>query len=307
MTSMRPAVRLPALGVGTWAWGDTAYWGPGAAAGAGVVDAFVASLAAGVRLFDTAEVYGHGASEKSVGVLGERSGEALVLATKFAPLRGRGGARALRPALKASLARLRVPRVDLYQVHWADFEEASIDDLMGAMADVVAEDLVAGVGVSNFSAHELRAAHAALARRGIALTSNQVRYNALHRDPERDGVRDACLELGVTLLAYGPLEQGILAGTYAPGAVLAGRREQAEWFTDDALRAAQPLVALLRELAAERGVPMEQVALNWLRAKPGVVPLPGARSGAQAARNAGALAWTLDAEAAARIDRWGRG
>nr|MBK7067183.1 aldo/keto reductase [Deltaproteobacteria bacterium] len=103
-----------------------------------MLDAFMASVEAGATLFDTAEVYGHGASEQVLGWLARRSGAPVVLATKYAPLRGRGGRKVL-PALKNSLRRMGIGRVDLYQIHWADFEEASIDDLMGASADAAAE------------------------------------------------------------------------------------------------------------------------------------------------------------------------
>lgn len=304
------SLRVPSLGVGAWSWGDVRYWGYGERhSSRDVVDAFMASVEAGATLFDTAEVYGHGDSEMVLGWLARRSGAPVVLATKFAPLRGRGGARALLPALKNSLRRMGVARVELYQIHWADFEEASIDDLMAALADAVAEGLVTAVGVSNFSAAEMRRAHAALARRGVALASNQVRYNALHRAPETDGVLDACRELGASLLAYSPLEQGVLLGSYGAGKVPAGPRGEAPWFASEHLAAAAPVAALLREVGeAEGRRPPEQVALNWLRAKPGVIPLAGARNGEQAARNAGALGWTLSEEGAARIDeatkRW---
>ncbi len=263
----------------------------------------MASVEAGVTLFDTAEVYGHGASEQVLGWLVRKSKAPVVLATKFAPLRGRGGAKALRPALAGSLRRMGVAKVDLYQVHWADFEEASIDDLMAALADVVDEGLVTAVGVSNFSASEMRRAHAALARRGVSLASNQVRYNLLHRAAETDGVLDACRELGASLLAYSPLEQGVLLGTYAVGRAPDGPRGKAPWFADGHLAAAAPVVALLREIGRAEGErPAEQVALNWLRAKAGVIPLAGARTGEQATRNAGAMEWMLSEASVARLD-----
>lgn len=299
------ALRVPSLGVGAWSWGEARYWGYGERHGPrDAVDAFMASVEAGVKLVDTAEVYGHGESEKIVGWLARRSGAGVVVATKFAPLRGRGGARAVAPALRASLRRLGLPRVDLYQVHWADTAEAPLDDLMAAMASAVAEGLVAAVGVSNFTASEMRRAHAALARRGVALASNQVRYSLLHRAPEADGVLDACRELGASLLAYGPLEQGILAGSYGPGRPPPGPRAEAPPFARENLAAALPVVELLRDVGRRHGGrPPEQVALNWLRAHAGVIPLAGARTGAQAERNAGALGWSLAPEDVDRLDR----
>ena len=202
-------------------------------------------------------------------------------------------------------------RVDLYQAHWADIEECSIASLMSAMADAVEMGLARAIGVSNFTASEMREAHEALARRGIPLASNQVHYSLLHRAPEVDGVLDACRELGVTLLAYSPLEQGILCGSYGPDRVPDGPRAEAPWFARDNLIAALPVVEILCEIGRSYGDrPPEQVALNWLRAKAGVIPLAGARTGAQAERNVGALAWALSESDVARLDeattRWAR-
>src|SRR2546427_2657684 len=121
------------LGVGCWAWGDRPYWcyeedhGP-----RDVVDAFDACLDAGLDLFDTAEAYGWGKGEKIVGALARRSGRPLVIATKYAPLAGRGGGGAIPKGLAGSLKRLGLPRVDLYQLHWANSEEVPI----AAVADV---------------------------------------------------------------------------------------------------------------------------------------------------------------------------
>ncbi len=196
-----------------------------------VVDAFVASADAGVELFDTAEVYGDGESEKILGWMAQKRGGPIAVATKFGLLPGRD-ARWIPRALDASLKRLRLSRVDLYQIHWPDRTMASIDALMGGLAAAVTEGKARAVGVSNFNASEMRDAHAALARHGVPLASNQVRYSLLDRAPEADGVLDACRALGVTLLAYSPLAQGILTGKYAPGRAPAGPRAGHPEFAD---------------------------------------------------------------------------
>ncbi|HLY38209.1 MAG TPA: aldo/keto reductase [Candidatus Binatia bacterium] len=291
------------LGVGCWAWGDRRFWryeedhGP-----RDVVAAFSASIAAGLDLFDTAEAYGWGKSEQLLGALVRRSARPLVVATKYAPLAGRGGAGAIPKAIAGSLRRLGLPRIDLYQLHWADRDEAPIPAVMRAFADAVEAGQVRAIGVSNFSPAEMRAAHAMLARRGVPLASNQVRYSLLHRVPEDDGVLDACRELGVTLLAYSPLEQGLLTGKYAPGTLPAGPRAETHAFSSANVAAAQPVVAALRAIASARAVTPATVALAWLLAKPGVVPLAGAKSGEQAAENARALDVTLDAAEIAELD-----
>ena len=297
------ALEVMPLGVGCWAWGDRRYWryeedhGP-----RDVVAAFSASIAAGLDLFDTAEAYGWGKGEQLVGALVRRSGRPLVVATKYAPLAGRGGAAAIPKAIAGSLRRLGLPHIDLYQLHWADRDEAPIPAVMGTFADAVEAGRVRAIGVSNFSAAEMRAAHAALARRGIPLASNQVHYSLLHRAPEADGVRDACRELGVALLAYSPLEQGLLTGKYAPGALPAGPRADSDAFSAANVAAAQPVLATLRAIAGAHAVTPAAVALAWLLAKPGVVPLAGAKSGEQAEANARALDVTLAAAEMAELD-----
>jgi aryl-alcohol dehydrogenase-like predicted oxidoreductase len=210
--------------------------------------------------------------------------------------------------LAGSLKRLGLARIDLYQMHWADRDEAPIGAAMGFLADAVEAGHVRAVGVSNFGAAETREAHAALARRGVPLATNQVRYSLLHRSPEVDGVLDVCRELGVTLLAYSPLEQGLLSGKYRRGDVPPGLRGEGARFSAANLAAAEPVIAALRALAKAHGVDAAAVALAWLLAKPGVVPLAGAKNGEQAARNAKALAVKLDDAEMARLEeateRW---
>ncbi len=296
-------VHVAPLAVGTWSWGERRYWGyEGGYGPSDVVDAFVASTDAGLDLFDTAEVYGDGESEKILGWLAKKRGGPLAVATKFGLLPGRD-ARTLPRALDASLRRLRLERVDLYQIHWPDRSCAPIDALMDRLADAVAAGKVRAVGVSNYSATEMREAHAALARRGVPLASNQVRYSLVHRAPESDGVLDACRELGVTLLAYSPLEQGILSGKYAPGRMPEGPRAGHPEFGAENLSAAGALVQKLEEVgAAHGGARPEQIALAWLLAR-GVVPIAGAKTGEQATINAGALAIALLPDETAALDR----
>ena len=291
------------LGVGCWAWGDKRYWhydedhGP-----RDVVDAFDACLTAGLDLFDTAEAYGAGRGEKLLGWLARKSGRDLVVATKYAPIARRGGPAAIPKGLAGSLKRMGLPRIDLYQLHWADRDEVPIPETMNAFADAVESGQVRAVGVSNFRAGEMREAHAALARRGVPLATNQVHYSLLHRAPEVDGVLDACRELGVTLLAYSPLEQGLLCGTYHGEKRPPAPRSEAMWFSPDNVAAAQSVIATLRAMAALRGVDAAAVALAWLLAKPGVVPLAGAKTGEQATRNAKAIAVSLSEAEMAALD-----
>jgi aryl-alcohol dehydrogenase-like predicted oxidoreductase len=139
----------------------------------------------------------------------------------------------------------------------------------------------------------MRTAHAALARRGIPLASNQVEYSLLHRQPEVNGILDVCRELGITLIAYQPLASGALTGKYSAGDKPTGLRRFAPTFSRKRLEAVQPVVNLLREIGGRYGKTPAQVALRWLIENESVLPIPGAKNGKQASDNAGALSFAL--------------
>jgi aryl-alcohol dehydrogenase-like predicted oxidoreductase len=295
----RSDVHVSRLGVGAMTWGDPsgvarfhpaklAYGGP-----AGIEDeraALEASLAAGVTLFDTAAMYSFGAAERRLGKLA-RDHE-LQVATKF-PASMRARADDLPAALEASLARLGRSLVELYMHHYPT-GRVSIPRLMDVMADAVEAGKVRAIGVSNYSAEQLRQAHAALADRGIPLASIENGYSLLDRRVETNGVLDACRELGVTLIAYQPLASGALTGKYADGTRPSGlRRFMIRHFRGSGREALAPVVALLREIGDRHERTPAQVALRWLIEQGDVIPIPGAKSGSQAAANAGALSFGL--------------
>lgn len=295
----RTALQVPLLGVGTMTWGDPSglsRYTPAKLAYGGTEGpsqeegAFHASMDAGVTLFDTAAIYSNGASERRLGELAR--GTRALVATKFPP-----GLRAtaddLPRALEASLARLGRTTIDLYQHHFPS-RRVDIRSLMDAMADAVEAGTVRAVGVSNYSAAQMRLAHAALADRGVVLASNQVQYSLLHRRPETDGVLDACRELGITLLAYQPLASGALTGKYQDGTRPRGFRPLMPHFRSKGARAIAPVVALLAEIGRGHDRDAAQVALRWLVQREAVLPIPGAKNARQAAANAGALTFVLD-------------
>ena len=184
-------------------------------------------------------------------------------------------------ALDASLSRLRRPSVDLYQHHFPS-RRVDIPALMGLMADAVEAGKIRAVGVSNYSGAQMRTANEALSRRGLSLASNQVQYSLLHRQPEVDGVLDACREFSVTLIAYQPLASGALTGKYGDDARPSGLRRFHPTFRRAGLDALRPVVGLLREIGEAYGKSPGQVALRWLLEQEGVVPIPGAKNGEQA-------------------------
>jgi len=297
-------VLVSPIGVGAGAWAQ-ARWGYGATYGdREITEAYQASIDAGLTLFDTAEVYGDGGSERLLGALAR--GARVVLATKISPARAFFQRRlthaSFRRALAASLQRLGTDRIDLYQVHqpsWAP----SIRSLMEWMADAVRDGQIRAVGVCNYDAEQMRRAHEALGARGVPLASNQVEYSVLARAPERNGVLAACRELGVTLIAHSPLARGLLSGRYRPDAPPSDPRPMAPGELAARLRDVEPLCRVLAGIGERRGgKSVAQVALNWLLQQPGVVPIPGAKNAAQARANAGALGWSLSREDMDAVD-----
>lgn len=299
---------MPRLGVGVMTWGEArglARLHPAKAAygGADGVDeerrAFEASVAAGVNLFDTAAMYSGGASERRLGELA-RGGAALI-ASKF-PGSFFFRADDLPREIAASLARLGRSTIDLYQHHFPG-PGVSIPRLMDRLADAVAVGTIRAVGVSNYSAEQMRLAHAALADRGIPLASNQVEYSLLHRQPETNGVLEACRELGVTLIAYSPLAGGRLTGKYSAAKRARGFfRRLLPQYGGRAMAAAEPVLQLLREIGERHGKTPSQVALRWLIEDPIVLPIPGAKNSRQAAANVGALTFTLTSDDVSALD-----
>lgn len=301
-------VQVSRLGVGAMTWGDPsglARLHPAKLAYGGAhgfdeeKQALEVSLAAGVTLFDTAAMYSGGASERRLGELAR--GKPVVLATKFPPSPF-SRAESLPKELDASLARLGRSYVELYQHHFPS-PRIPIPKLMELMADAVEAGKVKAIGVSNYSAAQMRMAHAALARRGLPLASNQVEYSLLHRRPETNGVLDACRELGVTLIAYQPLASGALTGKYGAGVKPRGLRRWMPYFSGKGLQALEPVVRLLREIGEPYGKSPAQVALRWLIENERVLPIPGAKNGKQAADNAGALTFRLTPAEIEALDR----
>lgn len=298
-------ITLPPLGLGTWAWGDESTWGMGGydpdLSERTIREAWDASLDAGVTFIDTAEVYGSGASERIIGRLlaedrAAKRGTTPILATKFFPAPWKLDVEsALLRSLRASIERLGVEKVHLYQIHGPISLRGH-----GALADALAAGHEAGlldaVGVSNYSIREMRSIDRELRSRGLRLATNQIEFSLLRRSPESSGLIAACRELGVVPLAYSPIGQGRLTGKYSAANPPPGKRR----FSAHPMQRVDAVVAVLRRIgAAHDGHTPSQVALNWLIAK-GAVPIPGAKNRRQAEENAGALGWSLtDAELAA--------
>jgi aryl-alcohol dehydrogenase-like predicted oxidoreductase len=298
---------VTALGIGTWAWGDTLFWGYGNRYGAADVEAaFGAAIAAGVTFFDTAEIYGFGESERLLGRFMQSTPTPVRIATKYGPAPWRLSGSAVSEALSASLKRLQTDHVALYQVHWPFTFLMSQQTLMQALAEAFQQGRIGAVGVSNYSAEQMTQAHKLLAQWGVPLAANQVRYSLITRQIEAQGILKTAKQLGVTLLAYSPLAQGLLTGKYTPDHPPSGARKLDVRFQPQGLAKLSPVLELLQQLAEHHGRTPAQVALNWLMAQGSVIPIPGAKNAKQAEQNAGTLGWSLSSAEVVALEQVSR-
>jgi len=287
------------FGTGTWAWGDRLFWGYGRSYGEEDVRAvFLASLEAGINFFDTAEVYGQGRSESLLGKFIQESEAPVRIATKFMPYPWRLSRRSAQRALQGSLKRLGRDKVELYQIHMP-FPPLSIETWVSALGELAQSGLIGAVGVSNYDRDQTQRAYDILIRQGIPLASNQVEYHLLNRKIEKNGLLKHCQDLGVTVMAYSPLAQGLLTGKFTPENPPRGVRSR---YGAKLVVKVQALLKLMRQIGADHaGKTPAQVAINWTMCK-GTFTIPGAKTQRQMEENAGALGWSLTPDEVAALD-----
>lgn len=276
------------VGLGTWQFGSKE-WGYGDDYATGPArDIVRRARELGVTLFDTAEVYGFGRSEKILGEAlgGERS--SVVVASKLFPVAPLPAV--VRNRFEGSARRLQLAKIPLYQVHQPNPVVPDSVTMTG-MGELLREDRIGAVGVSNYSLERWQAADAALGR---PVVSNQVQFSLAHAAPLEDLVPFAERE-GRIVIAYSPLAQGLLGGRYSDSHRPGGVRAVNPLFGAENLRRAEPLLALVREVAAAHDATPSQVSLAWLLGLPRVVVIPGASSVAQLESNVAAAELELTA------------
>jgi aryl-alcohol dehydrogenase-like predicted oxidoreductase len=287
------------LGLGAWQWGDRMVWGYGQThTDEDIRKAFDVSLSLGIRFIDTAENYGSGFSERLLGKFLKETDQPVLIATKYFPWPWRFSKGFIPRALKGSLERLGVEAVDLYQIHWSS-PLMSPETMMEGMVECVKQGLTRTVGVSNFGHKKMIRAYTTLARHGIPLASNQVHYSLLSREVEKNGTLARCKELGIRLIAYSPLEKGLLTGKYSvenpPPGVRASQYAEL-------IKKIPPVIKVMQEIGQNHGgKTVAQVALNWLICK-GALPIPGAKNVVQAEQNAGGAGWQMSGDDIAMLD-----
>lgn len=269
-----------------------------------------AAIDSGINWFDTAEVYGNGSSERYLAnalKVNSQTDADVVIATKWLPLFRTAGN--IKKTIEQRLQSLGGYHIDLYQVHFP-FSFSSIEQVINQMADLVDEGKIRSIGVSNYSDEQMRLAHKVLAGRGLPLASNQVHYSLLNRRIENNGVLQTARELGSTIIAYSPLESGLLTGkfhsdpsSYDNAGIIRRVRLRAQ------LARSRKLIEMLSEIARAHGATPAQVALNWLVSfnKELVVAIPGASTVRQVQDNAAAMNLKLSSSELAKIDEFSRG
>ena len=268
-----------------------------------------AAIDCGITFFDTADIYGGTRSEQYLGRALGRRRQDVVVATKFGmqvdPEHKGAKPAYVRQALNDSLKRLGTDHVDLYQLHAPD-PETPIGDTLAALGEQVRAGKVREIGCSNFSAEQLRDAHAAVAGGAPRFVSVQNEYSVLHRRPE-EGVLDVCEETDTAFIPFYPLARGLLTGKYRRGEpppggtrLAGGGIEQYERIASEENLSA---VERLGDLAARHGRGAVELAIAWLLTRPMVASvIAGATSGDQVRANVKAADWVLGTDILAEVD-----
>jgi aryl-alcohol dehydrogenase-like predicted oxidoreductase len=268
----------------------SANYGPAADKNQGI-NVIRAAHEKGVTFFDTAEVYGPYTSEELVGEALEPFRDKVVIASKFGFDIKAGGLNSrpeqIKKVVEESLKRLRTDRIDLYYQHRVD-PKVPIEDVAGAIKDLIKAGKVLHFGLSEASAKTIRRAHAVQ-----QVTAVQTEYSLMNRDPEHNGVLKTCEELGIGFVPWGPIGMGYLTGKMAARTSFDPKtdlRSQFERFTVENLSANEAVVDLLKQFAEKKKATPAQISLAWLLAqKPFVVPIPGTRNIDHLNENLGAI------------------
>ena len=288
--------------MGCWAIGGGYTWGDQDEKDS--IDTIRAAIDVGINMFDTAEFYNDGVSEEVLGkgLSGQR--EKVMIATKVWP--GNLSADKLVQACEGSLRRLQTDYIDLYQIHWPNWD-VPLDETMGAMEKLKQAGKIRFIGVSNFGVQDLTEAVSC-----ADIVSNQLVYSLLFRAIEY-GILQKCRDSQVGLLAYSPLAQGLLTGKFRGPDEVDDERARVRWFSkeragtvhdsDGCEKEAFEAVANIKQICDDVGEPMANVALAWVLQQPGVTAvLAGARRPEQVIQNARAVDLELTDDALKRLN-----
>lgn len=295
-------LRLSPLGLGCWQFSNGTglvgkFWP--VLQGNIINDIVKTSYEGGMNWFDTAEIYGNGQSEQLLArALRETipADDPIFIATKWWPFFRTAGS--ITKTIDERIRQLENHKINLYQVH-QPFSLSTVSSEMKAMAKLAADGKIQHIGVSNFSAKQMREADRVLREYGLRLASNQVKYNLLDRHIEHNGILETAKELGIAIIAYSPLQQGILSGKFHHNPELVksitGPRKWSTSFRTEGLNRSKPLIEALEQIADRYDASATQVSLNWLIHAHGdtVFAIPGASKLHHAEQNVKAMQFKL--------------
>jgi len=310
-------IEISSIGLGCWQFSEGQgvvgkYWD--ALSSVETREIVDACLTGGINWFDTAEAYGNGKSEaalaRALKSLGKENGD-VVVATKWLPLPWRT-AKSIGKTIDDRLRFLDGFAIDLHQVHQPMGSRSTHKAQMRAMAELASNGKIRSVGVSNFSAKAMGQCHAFLQESNVPLAANQVRYSLLDRRIESKGVMQAAKDLGITVIAYSPLAQGLLSGKFHDDPSLikkrSGPRRYIPAFQRSGLEKSAPVINALKEIAVRHDATPAQIALSWLVNFHGdtVVAIPGATRPSHVVGNVGAMNIALADDEMQRLDEVSR-
>lgn len=310
-------LRLPVITFGAWAAGG---WMWGGSERKDAVEAIKASYDLGVTAIDTAPIYGQGTSEEIVGeAIKGIARDSVYVLTKYGMRwdlvkgdfgfqskdnSGRAidiykyaGKESIIKECEDSLKRLGTDYIDLYQIHWSD-STTPIDESMEAVAQLIQAGKIRYAGVCNYNVEQMKEAE-----KTLKLASNQVPYSMVKRSIEEE-VIPYCLEQNKSILAYSPLERGLLTGKMKPGHLFndGDHRAGLHFFQEENLKRTNDFLESIKPLADDKGISLSQLVLLWTLEQPGItIALVGARNKTQAVQNAKAIEASISAEEVASI------
>lgn len=293
-------MKFPPYAVGTWAWGK-------GTAGSQMIfgekrdeellkAAFRTALSYGFDLWDTAEVYGMGSSERLLGECIRESGKSVLISTKHMPKK-KYTAGEVRAALTGSLERLGAERADIFWLHLP----FNIEKNLNECAELANEGRIGLIGLSNYNAEQINYAEKLLAKKGLRVGAVQNHFSLIRRDPEQLKILDMCREKDIPYFAYMVLEQGALSGKYDDEHPIKGLSLRSLEYNVNVMKKLRPLIDCLRELGEKYGVSPAQISIAWARSK-GTIPIVGITKPEQAAELAGSADVMLGADEAARLE-----
>lgn len=293
-------INFPPYAIGTWAWGN-------GTAGSQMIfgekrdterlkAAFRTAVSEGFTLWDTAEVYGMGSSERLLRECISECSEKILISTKHMPKK-RYSAGEVRTALFGSLERLGTSRADIYWLHLP----FNIDRNVNECAELANEGKIGLIGLSNYNTEQINYADMLLRKKGLKVGAVQNHFSLIRRDPEQLKILDWCRENDVPYFAYMVLEQGTLSGKYDDEHPMKGISLRSLEYNRNVMKKLRPLIDRLRELGVKYGVSPAQIAIAWARSK-GTIPIVGITKPEQAAELAGSAGITLSTDEAARLE-----